>query len=200
MRLERTLLSAGVAASILYYGNLIVSSLFYPGYSHVTQYASELGSSSARYPMIFNTGVLLTGIAGIAAGPGFFLALRRLTGKSILAALTGLAVGLFGVAMIFGGLFPMPNPLHGGFGLGMAIHLAPLFLLLAVWKREDLRGLKTYSLLAFLLGLAFFAIMMGVGSLVTRANVGVFQRLYSLSIFPWIGIAAYVLGRRLTSQ
>lgn len=199
MRLEKTLLSAGVAASILYYANLIVSSLFYPGYDHVTQYASELGSSAARYPMIFNTGVLLTGIAGIAAGPGFFLALRRLTGKSILAALTGLAVGLFGVAMIFGGLFPMPNPLHGGFGLGMAIHLAPLFLLLAVWKREDMRGLKTYSLLAFLLGLTFFAIMMGVGSLVTRANVGIFQRLYSLSIFPWIGIAAYVLRRRLIS-
>lgn len=40
-----------------------------------------------------------------------------------------------------------------------------------------------------------FAIMMGVGGLVTLDNVGVFQRTYSLTLFPWIGIAAWYLLR-----
>lgn len=39
--------------------------------------------------------------------------------------------------------------------------------------------------------------VIGVGSLVTRANVGIFQRLYALSSFPWIGVASYVLAREL---
>jgi hypothetical membrane protein len=197
MRLEKILLMAGVAVPILYFGNLIVSSLFYPGYSHVTQYASELGSASARYPSLFNTGVILTGVAGIASSFGFFFAVRRLTGRSLLAALIGLSFLLFGVSMLMGGLFPMPDPRHGGYGLGMAAHLAPLLLAIALWKRQRLRALNVYLLASFVVMLAFFAIMMGVGSLVTRANVGVFQRLYALAMFPWVGVAAYLLGREL---
>jgi hypothetical membrane protein len=197
MRLERILLLAGVAVPILYFGNLIVSPLFYPGYSHVTQYASELGGPDAPRPSIFNAGVVLTGIATIAAGAGFFLALRRLTGKSLLAALVGLVVLLTGISFVMGGLFPMPDPRHGGFGLGLGVHLAPLLLALALWKRRNLRALNVYLLVTMVLMIAFFAIMMGVGSLVTRANVGIFQRVYALCNFPWIGIAAYALDREL---
>lgn len=198
MRRERILLLAGVAVPILYFGNLIVSSLFYPGYSHVTQYASELGGPEAPRPYLFNTGVMLTGAACVVAGFGFFLAVRRLTGKPLLAALAGLAISLAGIAFVMGGLFPMPDPRHGAFGLGMGFHLAPIFLILALWKRRNLRALNVFLIVTVVLMTAFFAIMMGVGSLVTRANVGVFQRLYALCMFPWIGIAAWVLDRELT--
>jgi hypothetical protein len=34
---------------------------------------------------------------------------------------------LFGIAMTMSGLFPLPNPLHYGFGLFPAGLLAPLF-------------------------------------------------------------------------
>lgn len=197
MRLERILLLAGVAVPILYFGNLLISPLFYPGYSHVTQYASELGGPDAPRPAIFNTGVVLTGIATLAAGLGFFLALRRLTGKILLPALTGLAVVLAGIAFVLGGVFPMPDPRHGGFGLGLGFQVAPVFLALALWKRKDLRVLKIFLIATAVVMAVFFAIMMGVGSLVTRANVGIFQRVYALSTFPWIGIAAYVLDRAL---
>lgn len=192
---ERLLLTAGIAVPILYYGNLLVSSLFYPGYSHVTQYASELGGPDATRPAIFNTAVVLLGILGIAAGFGYTFALRRLTGKVVLPILTGLFVGLFGVAMVMGGLFPMPDERHGAYGLGVAVQVAPLLLWLALRKYEGLRGLKVFLLVTFVVSLAMFAIMMGVGQMVTRANVGVFQRLYSLTTFPWIGIASYYVMR-----
>jgi hypothetical membrane protein len=197
-RQEAILVKAGIAVPILYFGNLLLTPLFYPGYSHVTQYASELGGPDAPHPAIFNTVVALLGVAGIAAGFGYFFALRRLTGKTLLAALVGVLVGLFGVSMVLGGLFPMPDPRHGGFGLGMGIHLGPALVALALRNRERLRGLKIYLWVTTVLMIALFAVMMGVGGLVTRANVGLFQRTYALVLFPWVGIASYFLGRELS--
>ena len=197
MRLEKSLLNAGIAVPLIYFGNLILTPLFYPGYSHVTQYASELGGPDAPRPYIFNTAIMLLGVAGLVAGAGFFLGLRRLTGKTLLPALLGLILLLFGVSMIMGGLFPMPDERHGGFGLGMGVHLGPLLLALALRKRPNLRGLQVYLLITTVLMIVFFAIMMGVGELVTRANVGIFQRLYALNLFPWIGIGAYFVKREL---
>jgi hypothetical protein len=37
------------------------------------------------------------------------------------------------------------------------------------------------------------AVMMGVGELVTRANVGLLQRAFSLTVFPWLAVLAGVL-------
>jgi hypothetical membrane protein len=197
MRLEKSLLHAGIAVPLLYFGNLVLTPLFYPGYNHVTQYASELGGPDAPRPIIFNTVIMVLGVAGLAAGAGFFLGLRRLTGKTVLAALLGLIMVLFGASMVMGGLFPMPDPRHGGYGLGMGVHLGPLLLALALRKRPNLRGLRIYLLITTVLMIVFFAIMMGVGQLVTRANVGVFQRLYALNLFPWIGIGSYFVKREL---
>jgi len=93
-----------------------------------------------------------------------------------------------------GGLFPMPNPLHGGFGLGFAMVLAPLFLALALGGRG---GALTVLLLgSFAFMIATMAVMMGVGHLVTRANVGLWQRLNALAMFPWLGVAGLALARR----
>jgi hypothetical protein len=79
----------------------------------------------------------------------------------------------------------------------MAINVAPLLLALALWTRRDLRPLNLFLLLNFVVVAALFAVMMGAGQLVTRANVGAFQRAYALAGFPWIGIAAWTLRRRL---
>jgi hypothetical membrane protein len=189
------LLRAGVAVPFLYYGALIVASLFFPGYSHKTQYASELGSAAATRPWIFNTGVVLGGLACVVASFGFFRAVRALTGARVLGAVAALTLALFGIGFVLGGVFPMPDPRHAGFGLSFAIHLTPFLLAAALWRRQ--RGLSVYLLVSGALLLLGIAVMMGVGSLVTRANVGIFQRLYSLCIFPWIGVSAWTLARAL---
>ena len=193
-------LRAGIAIPILYFGTVIVSSLFYPGYNHVRQYASELGSAEAPLPMLFNGGILLTGIASLVAAPGFVAALRRLRGNAVLAWLLAIILALFGVSMIMGGLFPMPDPRHGGFGLGLGVHAGPALLAAALWRREDARLLRGFLLVTTVLVVAMFAIMMGVGGLVTRANVGVFQRVYALTLFPWMGIGSWALLRRVSSR
>jgi hypothetical protein len=199
MRLEKSLLLAGMAVPILYFGNLLISSLFYPGYSHITQYASELGSAAAPYPFLFNTGIILVGVASIAAGLGFFLALKRLTGALFVPGLLALCLVLFGFSFVMGGAFPMPDERHGGYGLGLGIHVGPVLLALALWKHKALRALKLYFLVTAFGLIILFAIMMGVSGLVTRANVGIWQRSYVLFMLPWIGVASYYLNRCLVS-
>src|SRR5215218_8841807 len=92
----RILLLAGIVIPVVYFGLLIIAPLLYPGYSHVTQYASELGSADARYPAVFNTAVMLCGLAGLLASFGFFHAVRRLGGNTLLAALTRLTYSCSG--------------------------------------------------------------------------------------------------------
>lgn len=198
MRLDSgVLLQAGIAVPVLYFGTLLVGSFFYPGYSQVTQYASELGSATAPHPAIFNAGIISTGVAALLASAGFVRALAALAAPRALALLAGLALALFGVSLLLGGFFPMPDPRHGGFGLGLAIHPAPFFLAAALWRRPSLRSLNVFLLANGVGMLAMFAIMMGVGALVTRGNVGIYQRVNALTVFIWIGVAAGALLRHV---
>ncbi len=91
----------------------------------------------------------------------------------------------------------MPDPRHGGYGLGMGIHLAPFPLAAALWKAPNLRRLNILLLLIGIGMLVLFIIMMDVGEMITQSDVGLFRRIFALTFFPWIGIAAYVLCRRL---
>ena len=194
MLLERALLAAGVMVPVLYYGALLVTPLFWPGYSHVTQYASELGSAASPQPALFNRAIVAAGVAAMLAGGGFFLALKRIGGRPLASFLAGLAVFAWGVAFLMGGLFPMPDPRHGAFGLALALHLAPPFMLWALAGTPAPR-LKPFLVLVFVVSGALILIMFDVGALhlVRRANVGLWQRAYGLSIIPWVGVVAGVL-------
>lgn len=188
---------AGILIPVVYFGLLIVARLIYPGFNYATQYASEMGSAEARYPAVFNTGVMLCGVLGLVASFGFYHAVRRLGGNKWLAALTGLTFFLFGIGTFLGGRFPMPDERHGGYGLMLAIQLTPLFLALALWRVRSLRGLCIFLLVVFAIMTFFIFVMFGVGGLVTRANVGLWQRGNALAGFPWIGIAAWRLRKEL---
>jgi hypothetical membrane protein len=192
-RTPRPLLAAGIAMPVIYFGNLILASLLYPGYSHVRQYASELGSASARYPAVFNTGVVLIGLAALLAGPGFAWALRVNGSGRVIAWAVAILFALYSVGLLFGGLFPMPDPRHGGYGLGFASYLVPPLLTWGLRKRPELRWLRVFLVVSWVVMLAFLAVMMGVGGLVTRAHVGLWQRGNALASIPWIGIAAWAL-------
>lgn len=195
-RAERTLLAAAVLVPVLYYTALLATPLFWPGYSHVRQYASELGSAASPRPEVFNGLIIAAGVAAILAGGGFFLALKRLGGRPLASFLAGFALLLWGVAFVMGGAFPMPDPRHNGFGLALAMHLVPLFILWAL-KGTAHRNLKALALGVFVVSAALILVMFDVGGmhLVRRANVGLWQRAYSLSAIPWIGVAGLMLMR-----
>lgn len=192
--MQKILLGCGAAASVLYFATLIGASLTWPGYSHVTQYASELGSAAAPHPAIFNLGILATGALAVLGGLGLVWHFAA-AGRLVSGAFAGAALAAWGAGMIFGGLYPMPNPLHNGFGLVFGGLLLPVMLMIALRGRAS--GV-VYALLGLWLAamIATLAVMFGVGELVTSRNVGLWQRAFALALIPGIGVSCVFLARR----
>lgn len=191
--------AALIAIPALYCFGLLVGAASYPGYSHMTNYASELGAAGAPYPWLFNTSIILVGAAAILAGwalPGAFADLRAKRGWTMAAAIM---LGLWGVSMVMGGLYPMPDERHGAFGLGLVAPLVPLFMLLALRPVEGSRGMRSFLAIVFAASVVMLAIMFGVGGLVTRANVGLYQRLNSSAGIPWFAVVGIWLLLRARS-
>ena len=70
------LLVAGASVPVLYFGTILIASLFYPGYTQVRQFASELGAHGPPHTTIFNLGMITYGCAEMAASQGIFGACR----------------------------------------------------------------------------------------------------------------------------
>ena len=192
-----TLLWGLIMAPVFYYVALIGGSLLWPGYSHVTQYASELGSSASPTPMFFNGNVVLCGLAALIGGFGLTHVLTLLSGSRAWAIAAGASISLWGVAIVVAGLYPMPDDRHGAYGLAIIGQFTPLFAWLALRKVEGLGGLKTFLMIIFVASFALFAIMMGIGGMVTRANVGIWQRVNTAIGIPYLAVLGWVLMQQV---
>lgn len=193
----RKILAGGLlAAPALYYFGLLAGAATYPGYDHATRYASELGAADAPYPWLFNCSIIAAGVAAILGAAGLALMLRRISGRWGWAAAAGVVLALWGVSMIMGGLFPMPDERHGAFGLGLVEPLAPLFALAALWSAPNTAGMKTFLAFVFAGSVVVLAIMMGVGGLVRLDNVGIWQRINSGFAIPWMAVLGVWLMAR----
>ena len=192
-----TLLWGLILAPAFYYIGLFGCAMLWPGYSHVTQYASELGSAASPCPTLFNGNIILCGLAALIGGIGLSHVLRELSGQKGWAIAAGASISLWGIAIIIGGLYPLPDDRHGAYGLAIVGQFTPLFALIALRNVESVGALKSFLALIFVASLALFAIMMGIGELVTRANVGIWQRTYGALSIPYLAVLGWALLRRL---
>lgn len=193
-KLTATALAMGVAVPLLYFGVQIAAAPFYPGYSFSSQVASELGSDRSTLPAVFNAGAIMTGIAALLASPGFLRALRRLGTAPPLAWLTSLGLMSTGLAGIWAGSFPLPDPRHNPGLLGIGVFLLPLLLAAALWKRGG--PMKAYLLVNAILFLVLIPIMSGMTGLDTRGYQGLLQRIGASVLYLPIGVVAWFLFRR----
>jgi hypothetical protein len=193
MKLSRLLLAGGIAMPLLYFGTVAVAGLFYPGYDNIARAPSELGAAGAPYPQIFNLGMVATSVAALAGAAGLVVGLRQLGSGVFLSVLTGASLALLGVSTAMSGLFPLPGPLHYGFGLTAAGLLTPLFGALALRPRGG--AVRWVLLLAFVAGVALLAINLGAGGLVSASNTGLWLRALALACFPAIGLLCWEAKR-----
>jgi hypothetical membrane protein len=191
------LLYLGMAIPFLYFGTQLIASLFYPGYSFLSQSASQLGSDQAVYPWIFNGGTIFTGVLTLIAAPGFFLALRRLNIHMLWSGLVALAVALNGIGSIWAGVFSLPDPRHGSNPFTVGVFLMPILLLIALWKYPNARAIKTYLIISALAFVVMIPIMSGALGINIGGYGGLLQRIAALIFFPPIGVGAYFLARRI---
>src|SRR5690606_1473852 len=96
-------------------------------------------------------------------------------------------------------LYPWPDPRHMAVNLGLGIQLAPLLLLWGLASRADVPRLKWFLGLTFLV-MAVLTVLtkhLLFPGLVNDANVGWWERIYAIILVGWVGVAAWVLYRRL---
>jgi hypothetical membrane protein len=189
----RALLAGGVAVPFVYFASQIAAVLLNPAFDIARQQPSELGCCDAVLPVVANAGFMATGIAAMLGGLGLFAGLRQLHGNVVFAALAGLGLFLFGVAMTMSGAFPLPNPLHYGFGLTLAGILAPLFGALAF---KDGGPARWIVMLGFGVSVVLVVLSMGIGGIASADNVGLIVRGISIVAFPTIAYLCWSVMRR----
>jgi hypothetical membrane protein len=195
------LLRFGIAVPLLYYGVQLVAAPFFPDFSFLGTTASELGSDHSSRPWIFNTGAILAGIAALIGSIGFLRTLRRLGAHPIVAWLTLLVVAVTGLASLWAGIFPMPDPRHGGQPAFLIAMLAvPFVLSFAMWRLGVSRAMKAYLLATIVLLLVMVPIMMEMIGIDMHKYAGVLQRIFALTVFVPIAVAACELARRIRKE
>jgi glucan biosynthesis protein C len=196
---RRFLLGFGVAAPALALLSVVLAMAAYPGFDQARQYLSELGGAKASLPMIFNMGVLVSGVMAALAGAGFGLALMALGRARIVGGLTAIVFALAGYGLMIAAIYPWPDPRHLAINLGLGIQLAPVLLLWGLASRRDFAGLKLFliAIFAFMTVLTVLTKHLMFPSVVNDANVGWWERAYAIVLVGWVGVAAFVLRRRL---
>jgi hypothetical protein len=177
---------------------VLVAGSLHPGYSHASQFISELGATGAPYRAVMNFGgIIPAGVLTVAFalamywnfGPGFSLAV-----SSALAAVAGLGrltAGIFpcdpGCSMVE---MSRPAQIHmlGGFVSFTCGILAPLVFAFAI------RSVRPrLSVLSLVLGLgALVALVAGMQQGQGSPFVGVFQRLHLAFFYGWVTVVAFV--------
>ena len=186
-------LGFGLAVPFLYFGSQVIAALFFPGYNWVSQSASQLGSDLARYPALFNIGAILTGLATLIASWGFLRSLKGLGTPSVLAWITAGTLALSALMHFWAGLFPMPNPRHGQNPFQIAAVAIPILIGVAIWRGIGV-AVRAYFVATVL---ALAVLMTNAVPLDRQLYDGLFQRLLALAVFPPVGVASYMLRRRL---
>lgn len=198
-RRRRILLRVGMAAPVLALVTTLIAVALFPGFNHATQFLSELGAGGARHPQVFNAGVAFSGIGAGIAGIGFALAILALGGPRVPAGMTALAFVLAAIGLVVSSIYHWPDPRHLAINLGLGIQLAPLFLLWGLARASGVDRLRWF--------LAAVFVLMAVLTVITKhlvfpgtvnpENVGWWERAFAIVLVGWVGVAAFLLERRL---
>jgi hypothetical membrane protein len=197
--LTKAALGSGIAVPFFYYGIQGIAAPFFPGFSFLSTTASELGSDRSTHPEIFNTGVILVGVATLLASVGFLRALRHLGTSPILAWFVFVTIAVTGLTSLWAGIFPLPDPRHGGHpSLLVVMILLPFVLAVSLWTLGVSWPVKAYLAATVGLLLVMVPVMSGMTGLDTHAYRGLFQRIFALTIFLPIGVGSYILASTIS--
>ena len=197
---QRLLAICGIIGPVSYVIVLITLGSLEPGYSHLRQAMSTLGSPDARYPVIMNTaGFGLLGLMMVALALGLDRGIRDGKGYKIgpgLIAVSGAAVVMLGIFHAEPGVEDPTamGTMHSVFVLiaGFAILLAPLTISPRL-KRDE----RWQSYVAYSLGTVVVTIVIAIlhASDVFESWKGVIQRTAMAAPLIWLEVMAIKLLR-----
>ena len=173
----------------------------FPGYSHTSQFISELGATGAPHATLVRFGGFLPASVFLCLFVvGAFKVLPRSNLTTV--GLGGIAVFALGyMAAVFFPCDPGCRPLqpsvsqmmHNIFGL-VGYLLAPLFLFLLGWKARNWPGGSHLRMSAFVAAVFSLAGLLALDP--ESAYVGIAQRTIEASVLIWILIFAWYVNSR----
>lgn len=188
----------GLSAPLLWASAIIMCGSLTPGYSHMSQYVSELGARGSPTELLIRyAGFVPTGLMHIAFAASLYVAFKDSRLASVAAAL----LALNGLGRVGAGLFPcepgcsvprllLSQKLHSAAsGVGFFALIGAAILWGVVARRGGrLKGLRLYSIASGLLGLIFLLLMSWSDEL--RAATGLYERLSSGILSTWVLVLA----------
>jgi hypothetical protein len=182
---DRILLFAGFFPAAWFMVFVTIGGLLAPGYSPIAQQASELTLVGGAPRIVVDLAALGTAVFLSVFGIGLW----RASGKAI--AFGALAWILFGLSMASNGIWIMGSPMHGAYGLGLVVLIAPAFSMVeAVGLSDDDRTYWITGIVSFL-GVAYFwCNVLGFDPMHYR---GFTQRIYAALTLLWPAWAAFHL-------
>lgn len=201
----KILMLCGVLAPIVYAVTVVLGGILRPGYSHISQFVSELIAAGAPNKSLLDPLFALYNLLTIAFGAGLVMTVRAASetrGKvsGTLGALVLVAEGIFGFVTVFFPQDPVGAPITST-GT-MHIVLAGLsslttmlsMLLMGLWFRKQ-PGLQSYGLYSFISVVVVF--VFGGLAAVTGANrnliLGIMERLTIGGFLQWLFVIALKL-------
>jgi hypothetical protein len=185
--MKKLLIKQAILLPVIYFGFIILASLFAEDYSHWGQHASELGINPEKSAVIiFQAGVVLTSLSMMLLALGLIVRYgRRFT-------ISALLIFAFGITFIFGAIFPIGSPWHGAYGIGLFIMILPFVFLYEVNELKT-KQLHNFSIAAGFLMFFYFWLM--IARLDPVEYRGLTQRLFGVVVFGWFSYIAYQLYR-----
>ena len=182
---NRILLSFGFIPAGWFLLLVTVGGWLVPRYSSVAQQASEL-------TLIEGTPRILIDVAAI--GVGLFLAIFaagiwRVSERRI--AFGAVAWILFGLSMISNGIWVMGSPMHGAYGLGLIVMVAPALTMVEV--RDIANDDSTYWITGIVSFIGIFYFWLNTLGYDPPHYRGLTQRIYASLTLLWPAWAAYRL-------
>ena len=160
-------------------------------YSSIAEHGSALSlSDNATARTLLSTGAISAGVSCILLALGVVLKTRE---KHLLS---GVLLMLFGTSMISNGLYPMGDPMHGIYGMGLSMMLVPFVVCYEVKGPAVRTRFYTVTLIAGLVNFVYFwALLVGVDPV---EYSGLTQRIASLFIFGWIAYWGFASSKLYT--
>jgi hypothetical protein len=185
---RRVLIAAGLVPLPWFLLWSLVGGWLEPGYSAISQHASELTVRSGLPHTLLNVAAIGSGLGFAVFAIGVWLESGR---RLAVGALCWL---IFGISMISNGIWPMGNPLHGLYILGLSNLIAPALSQLELTKLRDNKF--AYWLTAFVSVAAIAYLWMNLNGLDPQQHRGLTQRIFSSINSLWPAAATIFLLRK----
>jgi hypothetical membrane protein len=201
----RILALGGIAGVVVFAVVVVVCSALRPGYSHVTQFISELGENGGSRSWLMNfAGFIPTGLLFAAFG----VSLSHLMPRTATSLVASLLIVVYGLGIVGAGVYACdPGCPNHHLSTEATLHrvvsitaFIAAILGIALWAycfraRADWRALWRFSAITSALALVLLLLMGAAQD--TRTLVGVWQRLFIATLDAWCAIVGYRAYRAL---